>query len=77
MRQHTVMAMAATLSVLASDGWAQGTKQYTGPLYPTYPAPYSTGITPATPNWSANPYGYGYGYRVAPQRRVYQVRPRQ
>ena len=71
--RHTVLAIAATLSVFASDGWAQGTKQYTGPLYPTNVAPYSTGTTPATPNWSANPYGYGYGNRVVPQRRVYRL----
>ena len=71
--RHTALAIAATLSVLASDARAQGTKQYTGPLYPTNTTPYSTGTTPATPNWRANPYGYGYGYRVAPQRRAYPV----
>src|SRR5690349_6699686 len=61
--RHTALAMAAALSVVASDVWAQGSKQYTGPLYPTYPttnvAPYSTGTTPPTPNWRYDSYGYG------------------
>jgi hypothetical protein len=69
--RHTALAIAAMLSVLASDVRAQGTKQYTGPLYPTNVAPYPTGTTPATPNWRANSYGYGYGYGVTPLRRVY------
>ena len=67
----TALAIAAALSILASDVLAQGTKQYTGPLYPTNPAPYATGTTPATPNWRANSYGYGYG--VTPLRRAYPV----
>ena len=75
MRQYTALAIAAMLSdVLASDVMAQGTKQYTGPSYPTNVAPYSTGTTQATPNWRANPYGYGYENRVIPQRRVYPMR---
>ena len=56
--RSTSLAIAAMLSVLASEALAQGTKQYSGPVYPTNPAPYSTGTTPATPNWRANSYGY-------------------
>lgn len=72
--RRTALAIAATLSVFASDVRAQGTKDYTGPLYPTNVAPRYSGTT-ATPNWRANAYGYGYGYRVAPLRRVYRVQP--
>jgi hypothetical protein len=72
--RHKALAVAATLSVLASDVRAQGTKDYTGPLYPTRSAPLSTGTTQATPNWRANAYGYAYGNRIVPLRRSYPVR---
>lgn len=70
----TALAIAATLSVLATDVRAQGTKDYTGPLPHTNVSPLSPGTTPPTPNWRPNIYSPGYGYWVVPQqRRVYPV----
>ena len=68
----TVVAIATTALIFATDVRAQGTKDYTGPLPPTNVSPLSPGTTPPTPNWRPNVYPPAYGYPVVPQqRRIY------